>query len=129
MLLSSVTVSLFLLLCVVFLPVMAYQVVSSVWIIPLYETRATIAHVADSLWVTMTTGVMAEVGTGDRCRAEGAAAVPVKFETKPKKNVVKKCRQNYELITCYFGKYLFLHALANDKVALQSQQTFHLRFS
>lgn len=69
---------------------MAYYMAPSCWIPPLCETRTAIVHMADSLRVTVATGLMAEVRTGDGSRAKGTAAEPVEIETKPTKSVLRE---------------------------------------
>lgn len=45
---------------------------------------------ADSLGVTMATGLMAEVWAGDRSRAKRTAAEPVELEAKPTDSVSRE---------------------------------------
>lgn len=65
------------------LPAMAHNMAACSWVQPLCETGATVAHMANSLWVTVATSLVAEVRAGDWRRAKRTAAVPVEFETQP----------------------------------------------
>lgn len=50
---------------------------------------------AYSLGVTVATGLEAEVGAGDRSRAEGTTAEPVELETKPSDSVSRERGSQY----------------------------------